>query len=92
MGSDEKIVQNGRKINELGMMENGKQNGHALMNRKDADTDMVEEEDTQSDDIYLEERINVPEPDGTWFSWRKLWLFTGPGWLSKNTIYASHTK
>ena len=92
MGSDEKIVQNGRKINELGMMENGKQNGHTLMNRKDADTDMVEEEDTQSDDIYLEERINVPEPDGTWFSWRKLWLFTGPGWLSKNTICTSRTK
>ena len=92
MGSDEKIVQNGRKINELGMMENGKQNGHALMNRKDADTDMVEEEDTQSDDIYLEERINVPEPDGAWFSWRKLWLFTGPGWLSKNTICTSRAK
>ena len=37
-----------------------------------------------NDDIYLEERIDVPEPDGNWFSWRKLWLFTGPGWLSKN--------
>ena len=37
-----------------------------------------------NDDIYLEERIDVPEPDGNWFSWIKLWLFTGPGWLSKN--------
>ena len=41
------------------------------------------EEDYYNDDIYLEERIDVPEPDGSWFSWRKLWLFTGPGWLSK---------
>ena len=41
------------------------------------------EEDRYDDDIYLEERIDVPEPDGSWFSWRKLWLFTGPGWLSK---------
>ena len=39
-----------------------------------------------NDDIYLEERIDVPEPDGNWFSWRKLWLFTGPGWLSKNQM------
>ena len=41
------------------------------------------QEDGFNDDIYLEERIDVPEPDGTWFSWRKLWIFTGPGWLSK---------
>ena len=41
------------------------------------------EEDDYNDDIYLEERLDVPEPDGTLFSWRKLWLFTGPGWLSK---------
>ncbi len=36
------------------------------------------------DDTYLEERILIPdsgESEGI-FSWRKLWLFTGPGWLS----------
>ena len=41
------------------------------------------QDDELNDDIYLEERIDVPEPDGRWFSWRKLWMFTGPGWLSK---------
>ena len=46
-------------------------------------TETNEEKDKYNDDIYLEERIDVPEPDGRWFSWRKLWLFTGPGWLSK---------
>lgn len=38
------------------------------------------------EDIYLEERIQIPisdENEGI-FSWRKLWLFTGPGWLSKH--------
>ena len=38
------------------------------------------------DDIYLEERIDIPEKWDSYegfFSWRKLWLFTGPGWLSK---------
>ena len=37
------------------------------------------------DDIYLEERINIPEKWESYegfFSWRKLWLYTGPGWLS----------
>lgn len=35
------------------------------------------------DDTYLEsEKIQIPEKlmDST-FSWRALWLFTGPGWL-----------
>ena len=45
---------------------------------------MTTDTEYYNDDIYLEERIDVPEPDGNWFSWRKLWLFTGPGWLSKN--------
>ena len=36
------------------------------------------------DDIYLEERIVIPyQETESSFSWRKLWLFTGPGWLSK---------
>ena len=41
----------------------------------------------KNEDIYLEERIVIP---GKWdefegmFSWKKLWLFTGPGWLSKS--------
>jgi hypothetical protein len=38
-----------------------------------------------ADEVYLEERILIPDTsdyDGI-FSWRKLWLFTGPGWLSK---------
>lgn len=36
------------------------------------------------DDIYLEDRIDVPDPDlNHLFTWRRLWLFTGPGWLSR---------
>ena len=36
-------------------------------------------------DVDLEERILIPSNEGEnkLFSWRKLWLFTGPGWLSK---------
>ena len=40
------------------------------------------------DEVYLEERILIPkeEDQKSLFSWRKLWLFTGPGWLSKYLI------
>ena len=40
---------------------------------------------TTKDEVYLEERILIPkeEDQNSLFSWRKLWLFTGPGWLSK---------
>ena len=55
------------------------QNGHAT---KEYNTNINSGGDL-NDDIYLEERIDIPKPDGTLFSWRKLWLFTGPGWLSK---------
>ena len=42
------------------------------------------EKPKQEDDIYLEERIVIPyEESESRFSWRKLWMFTGPGWLSK---------
>ena len=42
------------------------------------------EKPKQEDDIYLEERIVIPyEESESSFSWRKLWMFTGPGWLSK---------
>ncbi|OWF39359.1 natural resistance-associated macrophage protein 2-like isoform X2 [Mizuhopecten yessoensis] len=30
---------------------------------------------------YFDERVAVPPPDGTRFSFRKLWAFTGPGFL-----------
>lgn len=30
---------------------------------------------------YFDERVAVPQPDGTRFSFRKLWAFTGPGFL-----------
>ena len=43
------------------------------------------------DDTYLDgERIDIPDQgsqsDGL-FSLRKLWLYTGPGWLSKQPKY-----
>ena len=68
------------------------QNGHAT----EGYNTKINQGDELNDDIYLEERIDVPEPDGTLFSWRKLWLFTGPGWLSKYLsqrldYYLNHT-
>ena len=69
---------------ELGKMsENGvsQRKGSNVNSLKSGETD--KQDDELNDDIYLEERIDVPEPDGRWFSWRKLWMFTGPGWLSK---------
>lgn len=40
------------------------------------------------DDTYLDgERIDIPDQGietGGFFSFRKLWLYTGPGWLSKS--------
>lgn len=53
-------------------------------NRQDNDNP---EEDIQRDDdreggTYLDERIAVPDDDsGGRFSFRKLWAFTGPGFL-----------
>lgn len=50
--------------------------------------DKTKKEDKKKEEIYLEERIQIPfnQEDGGIFSWRKLWLFTGPGWLSKSEI------
>ena len=44
------------------------------------------------DEVYLEERIEIPSPidSGGIFSWRKLWLFAGPGWLSNNFVEYLH--
>ena len=49
------------------------------------------EKKTTKDEVYLEERILIPkeEDQNSLFSWRKLWLFTGPGWLSKYLIVFS---
>ena len=51
---------------------------------KDSDSKSVSNDDSKNDGD-LEERILIPssEGDSGLFSWRKLWLFTGPGWLSK---------
>ena len=50
----------------------------------DSDSKSVSNDDSKNDGD-LEERILIPssEGDSGLFSWRKLWLFTGPGWLSK---------
>ena len=42
------------------------------------------------DEVYLEERIVIPDDGGDagLFSWKKLWLFSGPGWLSNFFIYS----
>ena len=46
------------------------------------ENDVVENE--SKDEIYLEERIVIPDDDYEGiFNFRKFWLFTGPGWLSK---------
>lgn len=34
-----------------------------------------------SDQAYFQQRVDVPETDSTSFSFRKLWAFTGPGFL-----------
>ena len=51
------------------------------------------EEKRRADEVYLEERIDIPSlegmDNGSIFSWRKLWLFTGPGWLSMFHVSAS---
>ncbi|XP_073992851.1 protein Malvolio-like isoform X2 [Rhodnius prolixus] len=36
---------------------------------------------TESDNELLELKVNVPDEDKIGFSWRKLWAFTGPGFL-----------
>lgn len=36
---------------------------------------------TDSDNELLELKVNVPDDDKIGFSWRKLWAFTGPGFL-----------
>ena len=46
------------------------------------ENDVVENE--SKDEIYLEERILIPDDDYEGcFNFRKFWLFTGPGWLSR---------
>ena len=41
----------------------------------------TEESDDHRRSTYLDERINIPETDSSSFSLRKLWAFTGPGFL-----------
>ncbi|KAK9504989.1 hypothetical protein O3M35_009147 [Rhynocoris fuscipes] len=36
---------------------------------------------TESDNELLELKVNVPDDERIGFSWRKLWAFTGPGFL-----------
>ena len=56
---------------------------------KDSDSKSVSNDDSK-DDSNLEERILIPSSEGEsgLFSWRKLWLFTGPGWLSNHLSLA----
>lgn len=35
----------------------------------------------QNERTYLDEKVPVPDNGSTWFSFRKLWAFTGPGFL-----------
>uniref|UniRef100_A0A1I7YCS4 PhoLip_ATPase_C domain-containing protein n=1 Tax=Steinernema glaseri TaxID=37863 RepID=A0A1I7YCS4_9BILA len=51
-------------------------------------TEMPEEQEnntlkhSESDDDLIETRVEIPdEPDGAFFSFNKLWAFTGPGFL-----------
>ena len=58
--------------------------GSTKNHEKDSDSKSVSNDDSKNDGD-LEERILIPSSEGEsgLFSWRKLWLFTGPGWLSK---------
>ncbi|XP_033761416.1 natural resistance-associated macrophage protein 2-like isoform X2 [Pecten maximus] len=52
----------------------------AEMTTKSVNTDRRNDNDTTAS-TYFDERVAVPQPDGTRFSFRKLWAFTGPGFL-----------
>ena len=64
--------------------------GSMKNHEKDSDSKSVSNDDSKNDGD-LEERILIPSSEGEsgLFSWRKLWLFTGPGWLS-NHLYLVH--
>ena len=59
----------------------------------DSDSKSVSNDDSKNDGD-LEERILIPSSEGEsgLFSWRKLWLFTGPGWLSIHRIQLPNLK
>lgn len=44
-----------------------------------SDTDIID--GSNESDTYFSERITIPKVDGTGFSFRKLWAFSGPGFL-----------
>lgn len=48
---------------------------------KDGQKGRPSPDDSFDDDTYLTERIPIPESGSYDFSWRKLWAFTGPGFL-----------
>ena len=50
-------------------------------------TSKEKKQDDQNSDTYLEERITIPYQGESGFSFRKLWLYTGPGWLSKSAVF-----
>ncbi|KAG8185220.1 hypothetical protein JTE90_025891 [Oedothorax gibbosus] len=52
----------------------GDQNSQNIIN----ETSMLKEKEI---DTYFQERITIPEADSYKFSFRKLWAFTGPGFL-----------
>ena len=56
--------------------------GSTINHEKDSDSKSVSNDDSKNDG-NLEERILIlsSEGDSRLFSWKKLWIFTGPGWL-----------
>ena len=66
--------------------------GSTINHEKDSDSKSVSNDDSKNDGD-LEERILIlsSEGDSRLFSWKKLWLFTGPGWLS-NHLYLAWAK
>jgi hypothetical protein len=66
--------------------------GSTKNHEKDSDSKSVSNDDSKNDGD-LEERILIPssEDDSGLFSWKKLWLFTGPGWLS-NQFYLARAE
>ncbi|XP_051881993.1 natural resistance-associated macrophage protein 1-like [Pristis pectinata] len=48
---------------------------------KDGSSEPPEDNATSCEQTYLNEKITVPEVGGPGFSFRKLWAFTGPGYL-----------
>ncbi|KAL7991837.1 hypothetical protein Chor_016093, partial [Crotalus horridus] len=45
------------------------------------DSPKLQEDQEDQDQTYLDERIAIPDVGGYGFSFRKLWAFTGPGFL-----------